>query len=348
MPSPLESILRSATRDPEEPLTILTFPTHEAYQTNMAKTGHRFLMWNGPNIKPWAYDRNSLPENTIDLNPELGDAQLPEWMDVDLVLSQNKFGQFPVAVQIAKQLNVPLISLEHTLPPPNTTRARLVQTKQMRGDMNIFISEYSRKAWGWSEDEADVIHHGIDTTIFNPYDIQPSVREDVVLSVVNDWINRSWCCGFDIWRAITNWPEPSLPVKVVGDTPGLSEPTKSIEEIAEIYRTSRVFLNTSTVSPIPTALLEAMASGCAVVSTNNCMIPDIITHGKNGFLSNDPGELKGYCELLLRDDKMANALGEAARNTIIEMFNLGDFVENWNTAFLKVLGNVVTKEKTNT
>ena len=64
-----------------------------------------------------------------------------------------------------------------------------------------------------------------------------------------------------------------MPIKVLGDSPGLSKPAESIEALREAYKTSSIFLNTSIHSPVPTVLMEAMASGCAVVSTNNCMIP---------------------------------------------------------------------------
>jgi len=73
-----------------------------------------------------------------------------------------------------------------------------------------------------------------------------------------------------------------------------------------------------------------MSCGCAVVSTNNCMIPEIIQNGKNGLVSNDPQELKGFLQLLLKDRDLAKELGDNARKTIVEKYNLERFVDNWN------------------
>ena len=83
----------------------------------------------------------------------------------------------------------------------------LFSLREMRGDINLFISEYSLGRWGW-EDRNDtfVVHHGVDTKLFKP-DKQIEEKENHILSVVNDWINRDWCCGFEIWqRVIKNFP----------------------------------------------------------------------------------------------------------------------------------------------
>jgi hypothetical protein len=329
-----QTLIRAATRGDDEPLNILTFPTHERYQSNMAQTGHNFYLWQGLNIKPWKEEYAPVPKNHVLLNPDKLDKQIPPYVDIDLILSQNKFGQFQVAQEISRQIRCPLVSIEHTLPMDSWSKAQLIQMRYMKGKINLFISEYSRGKWGWSEKEADIIHHGIDTDLFKPVD---GPRDNRVLSVVNDWINRDWCCGYKIWEQVTGYPKSDLRLQVFGDTPGLSTPAPSPEALASEYANSRVFLNTSTVSPIPTALLEAMASGCAVVSTSNCMIPEIVEHGINGYLSNDPAELRAYVIHLLQDNTDALRVGAAARQTILDRFSLRSFVDGWNDVFRKAL-----------
>ena len=63
------------------------------------------------------------------------------------------------------------------------------------------------------------------------------------------------------------------------------------------------------------------------------MIPEIITHGENGFLSNDPDELKGFVQMVLDDPEKYKEIGAKARETIEEMFGLDKFVEGWNKVF---------------
>ena len=231
-----------------------------------------------------------------------------------------------------------MISIEHTLPRTEWQKNILAQYHSMRGDLNIFISDYSREKWGWSGQEASVIHHGIDTEIFCPPTTEDE-RECQALSVVNDWINRDWCCGFNFWAEATSYPNYEFPVSVVGDTKGLSKPAESTEALISEYQKSLIFVNTSLISPVPTSLLEAMSCGCAVVSTSNCMIPEIIKDGENGFLTNNALEMKKIIKRLMDDRALCKKIGQNARKTILEKFNIQSFVEEWNKAFISCLEN---------
>jgi glycosyltransferase involved in cell wall biosynthesis len=122
-------------------------------------------------------------------------------------------------------------------------------------------------------------------------------------------------------------------VRVVGDSPGLSEQSESEAALVQEYQSSQIFLNTSTISPIPTALLEAMSCGCAVVTTATCMIPEIIENGKNGFMSNDEDELRNYINMLLNDKELREHCGNNARETVMEKFSESLFIDKWNQVF---------------
>jgi len=323
MPTKMSSILRAATRKPDEKLNILTFPTHERYESMLAKTGHTFYSYRAEGIKDWNETYAKLPDNYILLDPALGESQIPDYVDFDLVLSQNKFGQFQIAQELATKFHLPLLSLEHTLPMPEWDENILLQAREMRGHINVFISEYSIDNWGWeSQEDTKVITHGIDTDLFCPSETKEG---DEILSVVNDWINRDWCCGFSLWQEVVK----GLPYKVLGDTPGLSEPASSIEDLVATYQNSRIFLNTSTISPVPTALMEAMSCGCAVVSTETCMIPEVIENGVNGFITNDENKMKQYLVDLLNDEDMAKEIGDNARKTIVDRYSAEKFVDKW-------------------
>lgn len=336
MASLLGSVIRNATRKPGDRLNIISWPTHESYQASMANVNADFWLWRGEGIKDWNNSYRQLPRNHHLLDPNKGEDQLPPDVNFDCILSQNPAGQFPVAYKLSKVLHLPLVTITHTLPPPTVPYGYLEEVKQMRGDVNVFISEFSRNVWGWTDDEAEVIHHGIDTKLFKPNERKQ--REKHILSVVNCWKDRDWCCNYSGWERVTK----NLPTKVLGDNPGLSSPAKSLTELISTYQGSRIFLNTSTISPVPTSLLEAAACGCAIVSTSNCMIPEIFTHDKNAFLTNDEKAMRIYLERLLADPGLAKKMGDEARKVVEEKFGLSAFVANWD-AILQKTSNLVFK-----
>ncbi len=324
MSTQLTGMVRSINRDLKKPLNILTAPTHEAVQTDMSKTGHNFYLLQHPTFVKWKLDHRPLPENHILLTGQ--DDQLKPDMEFDLILAQNIFSQFQIFKQLQQTYQLPLLRYEHTLLPDNWTEKKREAVSRFKGDVNVFISDFSRKAWGFDESNSVVVNHGIDTETFNGGWIGSDKR---VLTIVNDWVNRDYFCGFNLWKAVTQ----GMPVHPVGNTPGLSKPTKDLNELLKFYRDGAVFLNTSLRSPVPRALLEAMAMGMPIVSTNNCAIPEFIQHGVNGFLTNDPNEMRTYLIQLLQDPKKAKEMGDAARRTIKEKFNVDNFVDNWNEVF---------------
>jgi len=289
---------------------------------------HTFYLLQGEHVKPWRNDYAALPQNHIIL-PKGSD--IPVSLDVDLIWSQNKFAHYQFSSQLSRQLHCPLISLEHTLPPPNWGEAQIKNMTNMKGNINVYISEYSLDKWLVEPGpDVRVIKHCVDSELFACEDEFSNVpRKNVIMSCCNDFIGRDWCLNYQGWRRLTK----DLPIHIVGDTKGLSIAARDVNELVSFYNESSIFLNTSIISPIPSVCLEAAACGCGIVSTNNCMIPEIFTHGKDAFLSNDEKELRNYCEILLKDPDLSKRMGLAARQTILEKCSVDRFLKEWEDLF---------------
>jgi glycosyltransferase involved in cell wall biosynthesis len=194
----------------------------------------------------------------------------------------------------------------------------------MVGDVNVFISDFSKRLWDIQLNSM-VIHHGIDTELFCPNGM---AKQKHALTVGNDFINRNYCLHYDWWCELIK----DIEGKIVGETEGVSKPAKDINELVNEYNECGVYINTST-TPIPMSLLEAMSCGCAVVTVNASMMPEIINNGSNGFISNDLSELKSYINQILSDNDLRDQLGSNARKTILNKFSEDKFIENWNELF---------------
>ncbi len=317
---------------PKDKLNILYTCLHERNDCNLAKTGHNFYALRTPQVKDWNYTYAKLPNNFTLLNPNKGNNQIPIELDIDLVISGNKFGAFQLLQPICQQYKIPLISVEHTGPVPNWPRQQLEYLCQMNGNVNVFITKWSQQQWGYDDKNSIVINHGIDTKIFKQ---DNSIKkEKYILSVCNQFSRpeRHWCCGFPIWAKVTE----GLPRKHLGgDDPTFSQPAKSIEDLAYHYNQASVFINTTIVSPIPTVILENMACGGITISTNNCEIPNVIKHGYNGFLTNDESEMRDILIEVLENNEKYNFIRQNAIKTINEKYSLEKFVDNWNKLFWK-------------
>jgi glycosyltransferase involved in cell wall biosynthesis len=201
--------------------------------------------------------------------------------------------------------------------------------REMSGLIDVFISPDTVKEWGWTEENSRVILHGMDSELFRPKEIKN--KQPHILSIANDFANRDLLLGFSTWKEVVK----DLPIKLYGETEGLSRPAKDVSELISFYQEATCFLSTTILSPLPSVVLESMCCGLPVISTDNNLLSTVIDHGVNGFLSNSPKELRKYCKLLLNDRQLAEKMGKAARQTIIEKFSLKKFVDSWNEVFLE-------------
>lgn len=334
MQKKVSSILNGINRPKSANLNILTIPTHERYEENLSRTGHNFfaLSGDGPSgpLKSWCSDYAKIPDNYTILPPN----RLPSDITFDLVLSQYRFLHWSLLAQIANQFQIPIVAIEHILLNPQSAPQMSAQALQLRAKKNVFISNFNTRVWGYlpSDPDVEIIHHGVNTDQFKNLNLDRTVP---VLSVVNEIRERGWAVGADIFMAIAQTLEGQ--VKLVGKNEGMSLPITNLDDLTREYNSAKVFLNTSTFSPIPTVLLEAMACECPIVTTGTTIIPDVIQHGYNGLIYTSIEEAISHIRLLHNDPELARKLGQNARKTILEKFNMNQFVNKWNRVFAEVV-----------
>ncbi len=86
------------------------------------------------------------------------------------------------------------------------------------------------------------------------------------------------------------------------------------EQVPEVYRRAEIFVSPTYAEGFSNTILEAMASGLAVVSCRSVGVVDCIRDGENGLLT-EPGDRAGLADALrrlLRDASLRRRLAEAA------------------------------------
>lgn len=136
---------------------------------------------------------------------------------------------------------------------------------------------------------SSVINNGINTSVFKPtgnnefrerYGLQ---NKFILLGVAGIWSQRkgledfielSKTLGADyqiILVGLTRKQKDQLPVEILG-----IERTESVEELAELYASSDVYINTTYEDTFPTTNLESLACGTPVITYNTGGSPESI------------------------------------------------------------------------
>ena len=76
------------------------------------------------------------------------------------------------------------------------------------------------------------------------------------------------------------------------------------------------------------SMLEAMSFGCALVASKTPPVEEVVRDGENGLLANfrSPQHIAQRIEELLDDAELRRRLGRAARETILDRYDVRDCV----------------------
>lgn len=110
------------------------------------------------------------------------------------------------------------------------------------------------------------------------------------------------------------------------------------DEMARLYEKADIFLNSSRVDNMPLSIIEAFASGLAVVSTDAGGIPFLVKHEETGLLS-APGDCRALAEnalRLLRDEALSRKIIEKARSECVK-YSWDEVRGEWSELYRKIL-----------
>jgi len=113
------------------------------------------------------------------------------------------------------------------------------------------------------------------------------------------------------------------------------------KDVADLLAASDVFLMSSISEGIPLTVIEAMAARCPVVSTAVGGLPEIIEHGRTGFLV-PSGDHSGLAEALVglyRSPELSRQIAEAAAQHATEHLSLEGMLKAYRNVYREVIGD---------
>jgi len=95
----------------------------------------------------------------------------------------------------------------------------------------------------------------------------------------------------------------------------------SEERLKYEYETSSIFVLPSSAENFPIVLLEAMSSGCAIITANTTGCPEVVGDTALLVRAHNTNDIKKSLLTLINDENLIKRLGENARQRVIDNFS---------------------------
>lgn len=201
-----------------------------------------------------------------------------------------------------------------------------------------------------------VIHNGIDVSRFATRDAHEAPPDGAARAVHVARLNRVKDQTTLLRAArIAADQEPRFSLDIVGDGPAKSdlerlraelrlEPHVRMlgmrDDVPQLLHQAHYFVLSSISEGISLTLLEAMASGLAIVATDVGGNREVVDHERTGLLApaRDPEALAAAMLRVTRDPALARKWGAAGRTRVEKDFNLTNTVNAYERLYLELLG----------
>ena len=118
------------------------------------------------------------------------------------------------------------------------------------------------------------------------------------------------------------------------------------EQVPSMLAQADIFINTTNIDNMPVSIIEAMACGLCIVSTNVGGIPYLLKDGEDALLvsPNDPCAMAAAVERILTEPNLAKKLSQNARHKA-EQFDWSVVLPKWESLFLEAINNKESGQK---
>ncbi|MFC5526638.1 glycosyltransferase family 4 protein [Rhodanobacter ginsengisoli] len=187
-----------------------------------------------------------------------------------------------------------------------------------------------------------VIKNGVDSALFKP---APPVRRDPVhilfagnprrlkgshhLEALADRLPSGVLMQYTTGLRDSGVDVPSATTRLI------AIPRRTHEQMAGLYQQADILFFPTRREGLSLAVLEAMACGLPIVATRCSSIPELVEHGKGGFLfdMDDREQMLKYLLQLTNDPTLRAEMGAYNRERILAGFTLQQMIDGYREVF---------------
>ncbi|MCT3065855.1 glycosyltransferase family 4 protein [Lactiplantibacillus pentosus] len=211
--------------------------------------------------------------------------------------------------------------------------------------------------------QVKVIYNGIDTQKFRPHNISDNLRNEFNLqreNIVVGMIGRlnAWKGQPTLLKAMIPLLKANDKLRLVfvggvfeGESHFRDELVNEIQasgvssqiilkdfrtDMNDVYQLFDIFcLPSTSPDPLPTVVLEAMASGKPVIGFNHGGVTEMVVDGRNGYLVEpiDAQFLSKKIERLVADPELIHQMGSFSRERASKDFSPEQFIQNFEQVY---------------
>ena len=221
----------------------------------------------------------------------------------------------------------------------------------------------------FKDDDIHVIYNGVDANRFKPenasnylrkeWNIPDNARIIGMMGRVNSWkgqedflkaANLVMAKYPDVYTVFVGaafsgeeWREKELAEKIAHSpykdriiNVGYRTDSEGIYKLYDVF-----VLPSINPDPLPTVVLEAMATGKPVVGYKHGGVCEMVKDGYNGLLAEvrNPQDLANKIDILLSDDSLRKTMGDHSRTRLLDKFSLESYVTNYSKIYEGLVKN---------
>lgn len=221
-----------------------------------------------------------------------------------------------------------------------------------------WLADLTRRSTLFGRFDTSVIPNGLDTTEFSPVGrakaraelgLRPDGKVVLLLTeqlddprkgarLMLEAVERIGdISGLQICAVGTPDAEASMPQPLFHQLGRIDDNRR----LAAAYSAADVFVIPSRQDNFPNTILESMACGTPVVGFDTGGIPEMIEHGRTGYLApvGDSQALADRLRLILGDDDKRRAMGLAGRETVLSRYTLDHQADAYLELYRTLLGS---------